>query len=747
MSDQHRHLTGQGRFVADERAGDALAMVILRSPVAHGRITALTAPEGVTMIAAADLAAAGVGPLACRAVIEGENGPMIEPRRPILAEDKVLYVGQPVAAVLAETEAAALDALDAVTLDIEPLPAITMPGEMQGADAPALHDAAPDNRSFAWSNGNAEETARLFAEAAHIVEATITHPRIAISPMEPRGCLASHGPDGFTITTPSQGVVALRRAFAQCIGVSEDRIRVVTRDVGGSFAAKIWPYPEHVLALYAARAMGRPVRWAGTRAEAFTGDAAGRGRIDRARLALDAGGRFLAFAIEATADMGAYLNTAAPGIVTTGAVRPFQQAYDIPGQHYRVTACFTNQVPTDAYRGAGKPESTTTLERLIDMAAARLGLDQVEIRRRNLLRPAALPYRTPMGETIDAGDFPALLDRLLVLADWAGLPARRADAERRGLRHGAAIGFAVHATGGSTAERSEVRALADGTIRVLTGSQDSGQGHAETLARVAARALDMPIERIRVVQGDSALIATGGGTGGSNLLPVTANTVHRAAHAMLDAARDRAAELLEVATADLAYGAGAFRVAGTDRVVGLARIAEAMEEEDGPGCVAALDFDGVHTTWPNACLAVEVALDPETGRAALTRTACVTDLGEVIDPDGALGQVQGGLAQAVGEALMEGMIVDPDGQPLTGSLMDYALPRADDLCALAHDWAPTDSPNSLIGAKGVGELISIGAPGVVMNAVLDAGGASAASIDRPLTAAKLWRVLRGTRAD
>ena len=367
---------------------------------------------------------------------------------------------------------------------------------------------------------------------------------------------------------------------------------MVTHDVGGSFAVKIWPYPEQVLALVAARRLGVPVRWTGTPSEAFIGDAAGRGRIDRGRLALDADGRFLAFEIEATADMGAFLHTVAPSIVTQGAVRPFGQVYDIPAQRYAVQAVFTNAVPTDAYRGAGKPESTGTLERLIDIAAGRLGIDPFELRRRNLIAPARLPLDTPMGETIDAGDFPALAARVHAAADWDGLAARKADSAARGRLRGGALSFHMHASGGSTAERSEVRALPDGTVRVRTGAQDSGQGHAAALARVAARALDLPEERIRVEQGDSAWLETGGGTGGSNLLPVAGPTVHRTALAMLDRARARAAGMLEAAEADLDYGGGVFRIVGTDRALGLAEVAAAMEEADAPGCVAGAGFPG-----------------------------------------------------------------------------------------------------------------------------------------------------------
>ena len=745
--DHHRLLAGQGRYVDDERRERALHMAVLRAPVAHGDIVALETAAAIGMpgvrlvLTAADLA--GTGPLTARAKVEG----MVEPRRPVLAEGRVLYVGQPVAAVVAETEAAALDALDAVVLDIAERPAVI--DVETAAEAEAIWAEAPGNRAFSWEKGNGDEAARLIAGAAHLVELTVAHPRIAVAPIEPRGCVAEHDPatGRFALTTPSQGVVSLRTALAACLGLPTDRLRVLTQDVGGSFAARIWPYPEHVLALMAARETGRPVRWTATRSDAFLGDVPGRARLDRAQLALDGQGRFLAFRIDALADMGAFLNTAAPGIVTQGAVRPFAQLYRIPGQHYRVQAVFTNAHPTDAYRGAGKPETTATLERLIDLAARELGLDPLELRERNLLRPDELPLTTPMGETMDAGDFPAVACAIRQAADWSGLVRRKAESAAKGLLRGAAIGFHLHATGGSVAERSEVRALPDGTVLVRTGTQDSGQSHRATLALVAAEALELPPERIRVEQGDSDALEVGGGTGGSNLMPVAGNTVHRTALAMLDRARALAAETLEAAEADIDYGAGTFRIAGTDRRVTLAEVAalaDADRAEDAPGCVAQLDFAGTHTTWPNGAFACEVEVDPETGAVRIDRFAGVDDLGRIFNPAAAEGQLHGGIAQGIGEALMEGIRLDATGQPLNASFMDSPLPRAADLPPIGIAWAETPSPNAPIGAKGVGELGSIGAPGVVVNAVLDAlAPLGVRHLDKPLTPLKIWSALQG----
>lgn len=759
-----RLLTGRGRYVEDLRPEGALTMAVLRAPAAHARLTRLDvaaarAADGVHLVlTAADLDRLGVGPMDARARIDNSDGsPMVEPLRPVLAGETVRYLGEPVAAVIAESEPAALDALEAIELDFDECPAVLDPEAALAEGETAGHGEAPGQVGLDWEKGDAEATARAFAEAAHVVELTVRHPRIAIAPLETRGCLGSFDAETgrYTLWTGSQGVVSLRSAMADYLDVPEDRVRVVTEDVGGSFAVKIWPYPEQVLVLAAARQTGRPVKWIASRSESMASDAMGRGRIDRAALALDADLRFTGFRIDALADVGAYWNAANASIVTLGACRVFGHCYRIPGLHYRVRGVFTNAVPTDAYRGAGKPETVSTLERLIDVAAVRLGVDRIELRRRNLVRPADLPYATAMEETYDGGDFSAVLERLAKDADLAGFARRRAESEARGLRRGLGLGLHLHATGGSTAERSEVRALGDGTVLVRTGTQDSGQGHRTALALVAAAALEIPAERIRVEQGDSDFLTKGGGTGGSNLLAIAGNTVHRTALQMLAQAKRVAAHLLEAAVEDVEYGGGSFRIAGTDRTLTLAEAAagwdrlppERRDGELGAGCMAQLDFEGVHTTFPNGGYAVEVELDPETGRVRVERWTGVDDLGRVINEPTARGQLHGGLAQEIGEILLERVHYDlGSGQLLTGSLMDYALPRADDVPFFDLAWAPTDSPHSPIGAKGVGEVSSIGGPGPLLNAVLDAlRPYGIEHLDPPLTSERVWRAIRAVR--
>jgi len=763
-----RLLTGRGRYVDDLRPDGALTMIVLRAPVAHGAITALDvesarAMPGVHLVlTAADLDGLGVGPMTARSRMANSDGTaMVEPDRPVLARDRVRYVGEPVAAVIADDEASALDALEAITVDYGDLPVVLDMDAAVADGSPLIWQQAPGNVGIDWHKGNPAETDRAFAEAAHVIELTVRHPRIAVVPVETRGCIGAFdggaGADGdrYTLWTPSQGVVSLRGAMADYLGVGQDRVRVITEDVGGSFAVKIWPYPEQVLVLAAARATGRPVKWISSRTEGMATDAMGRGRIDRAALALDADLRFTGFRIDALADVGAYWNAVNATIVTGGACRVFGHCYRIPGLLYRVRGVFTNAVPTDAYRGAGKPETVSTLERLIDVAADRLGIDRVELRRRNLVQPADLPYATAMGETYDGGDFPAVLDRILRDADWSGFARRRAASEARGMRRGLGLGLHLHATGGSVAERSEVRALPDGTVLVRTGTQDSGQGHRTALAIVASETLEIPVERIRVEQGDSDFLEKGGGTGGSNLLSIAGNTVHRTALQMLDQAKQVAAHLLEAAVPDIEYGFGEFRIAGTDRSIALGAVAagwdrippEQRDGELGSGCVAQLDFEGLHTTFPNGAYAVEVEVDPDTGKVRVERWTGVDDLGRVINEPTALGQLHGGIAQEIGEALLEDVHYDPEsGQLLSGSLMDYCLPRADDMPFFDLGWAPTASPNALIGAKGVGEVSSIGAPGPVMNAVLDAlRPLGVEHLDTPMTPERVWRAIQAAR--
>ncbi|MFK7963650.1 MAG: xanthine dehydrogenase family protein molybdopterin-binding subunit [Burkholderiaceae bacterium] len=750
-------LRGQGQFIDDENEDGQLVMAVLRSPVAHGLIRSLDVgrargmPGVRKVLIAHDLEQHGVGPLGCRASVTGDNGQeMHEPERTVLAEQKLVYVGQPIAVVVAQTHWQALDALDAITLDVDDLPVVN--DVTTAAEKPAIWPDVPGNCCFEWTHGNPKETSDLFDSADHVVELTVEHPRIAISPIETRGCLASFDRESgrYELITPSQGVVSIRASMADVLGVAPDKIRVITRDVGGSFAVKIWPYPEHVLALLAAKLTGCSVKWVCSRTESFGADAMGRARVDRARLALRQDGTFLAMQIDALADMGAFLNTAAPAIVTEGSVRTMGHSYRVPGLVYRVRAMLTNKTPVDAYRGAGKPETVGTIERLIDVAAQELGFDRFELREQNLITAAEIPYQSPIGVTYDAGDFVTVGSQIKAHSDWNGAEQRKRESEARGLLRGIGLGFYVHITGGSPNERSEVRALADGTILVRTGTQDSGQGHRTALAMVAAQTLDLPLEAIRVEQGDSDWLEKGGGTGGSNLMAIAGNTVYRTSQQMLEQARAIAAELMETAASDLEYKRGCFTIVGTDQFRTLAELAIGFEQMPaseqtpamGAGCISQGDFEGVHATVPNGAYVFEIEVDPQTGVVRIDRITGVNDLGHVVNAQTTDGQLQGAIAQAVGEVLMEAVAYDEHGQITNGSLMDYALPRADDLPSMKLSLAGTGSPQSALGVKGVGEVASIGAPGALINAVHDAlSGYSIRHIDMPLTPLKVWQAI------
>jgi carbon-monoxide dehydrogenase large subunit len=754
-----RLLTGRGCFIDDLLPVGTAHSVVYRSPIAHGRIQTLgleaarSVPGVLAVYTQSHLDANSGGPLRARTSVTSSDGQaMIEPERSVLARDMVKYVGHPVAFIVGETLQATLDGVDAIDAVYGDLPTVIGCEAALAKASPAIWPQAPDNVSFRWELGNGDAAETAIANADHVVRLTVHHPRLVVAPVEPRGALGQHDAETgrFTLTTPSQGTVALRAAMAESLGCAEEQVRVLTQDVGGSFAVKIWPYPEQVLCLFAARDLDRPVKWIATRSETTLCDAQGRGRVDHATLALDDSGRILAFRVDAVGDLGAYLNSVAPSTFTGGACRTFGHNYRIPALHYRVRAVFTNAPPTDAYRGAGKPESVGTLERLLDHAARKLGLDRIALRQRNMIRPDEIPYSTAMGEEFDAGDFSGIFDKALLAADWDGFEARKKASEAKGRLLGRAAGIHMHASGGSVAERTQVRALPDGTIRVRTSSQDSGQAHGETLAQVVAESLGISPERVKVEQGDSDVLLVGGSTGGSNLLPVSANTAHRSALVMIERAREMASGVLEAAVQDIEYQSGSLRISGTDRSISLAElVARLPDSPDTPvgheqpaGCVGEVTFKGKHTTFPNGAYVIEAEVDPETGGITIARITGVDDLGRIIHPQSATGQIMGGLAQAAGEVLMEGMVFDGSGQPLSGSMMDYAVPRADDLPMFNLDWAPTDSPNSLLGVKGVGELSSIGGPGPISNAVHDAlAPLGVTHLDIPLTPEKIWRAI------
>ncbi len=753
--EDERLLRGRGRFVDDLRGDGEAHACAARSPLAHATIRSLDVaaaaamPGVATVLTAGDADVAALGPLPSTTPVTGRDGhAMVEPPRPVLASREVKFVGEAIALVVADTPAQAQQAAEAVAVEFDELPAVAEPLAALAAGAPRVWAQAAENVSFEWVAGDAEAVEAALARADHVVAVRVVHPRLAVAALEPRALLAQHDAASatYTLHVPTQGVHAVRDVLADAVlRIPRERLRVVTPDVGGSFGMKIVPYPEYALALVAARRIARPVKWTASRTESFLTDTQGRARVDDVTLALDRNGRMLALKIDAVADLGAYLSTVGPYVPTAGAVRVLGHSYRIGAVAYRVRGVFTNAAPVDAYRGAGKPECVASLERVIDVAARRLRLDRIKLRRRNLVRPADLPYATPLGETYDSGDYPALLERVLALADWDGFASRAEAAHARARLRGIGVGMYVHATGGSTAEVSEVRAEQDGSVTVLSGTQASGQGHETVLAQIAAECLEIPHERIRVVQGDTNRVAAGGGTGGSSLLAIAGNTLTRAAAAMVERGRGIAAARLEVAALDVEYGAGEFRVAGTDRVLSLAQVAAVPEAagEGGSGCVGRAAFEGRHTTYPSGAYVAEVEVDPETGAVVLAAFSGVDDLGRILHRALALGQLHGGLAQGVGEAMMESVSYDPDGaQLLTATFLDYWLPRAADLPCFALEQRATPSTANALGVKGAGEVSAIGAPGAVINAVVHALECYGVDeLDMPATPRRVWEAI------
>lgn len=735
--EDHRFLTGRGRFVDDLPFPDALHAHILRSPYAHARILSIDVQEAravagvVAVYTAADLKRDGIGTLPCRTPVTSRDGSAMQaPDRPLLADEVVRFVGDGVAMVVASRADIARDAAERIEVDYAPLDACT-------------DVRASRQRCFDWETGDAAAVEAAFAKADRICTLDVVNNRIVINPIETRSAVAEYETqsDRYTLYTQTQGVHSLRKALAESVlGVDLHRLRVVTNDVGGSFGMKIFTYPAQALVLYAARRLQKPVKWVGDRSDAFLTDAHGRDHFHHAEIALDARGRFLALRTHVWANLGAYLSNAAPSIPTDALQRVFGHVYAIPALYLRVEGMLTHTTPVDAYRGAGKPEIITTVERLIDRAAIETGIDRVRLRRINLVPSSAMPYTTALGRVYDCGDFEAVMDQALALSDWSGFGERRRESASRGDWRGIGLSLWLHATGGNPSEVSQVE-LQGESIIVRTGTQSTGQGHETAFALLVADRLQIPHERVRVVQGDTDAIASGGGTGGSSSLPIGATTIVRATEQMLEQAREAAAEMLEAAALDLEYGNGRFAITGTDLSVGLFDVGSRLDEQQPHSCIGESAFEGEHGTYPNGAYICEVSIDGDTGQVGIESFTCVDDLGTVLHSAIATGQVIGGVVQGIGQALLERTVYDADsGQLLTGSFMDYGLPRADDLPVFTSVLTGKPSLNNPLGMKGAGEVGPIGAPAAVINAVVDA--LDGRDVEMPATPETVWRVMR-----
>ncbi|HTT80382.1 MAG TPA: xanthine dehydrogenase family protein molybdopterin-binding subunit [Stellaceae bacterium] len=752
-------LRGEGHYSDDfSRKGQAYC-VIVRSPYAHGLIrhidtsAARRVPGVLAVYTAAALAAGGIEVMPARQAMNNRDGtPMRHPDRAVLAVDKVRHVGEAVAAVIADTLAAAKDGAEAVALDIAPLPAVSEPSRADATDAPLLYDDAPGNIGVDFQFGDSAAVAAAFAKAAHVTRLRLRNNRVVINPIEPRAALAEYDAarQHFTLHIGCQGVFGFRNYVAQVMGLGRDKVRVVTERVGGSFGMKQANMPEHFCILHAARELGRPVKWTDERSGSFVSDTHGRDADFAAELALDRDGHFLAVRLTGYGNLGAAYG--APGPPTRNAVRNTLGVYRTPLIEVSTKCVFTTTTPVGAYRGAGRPEANYYMERLVETAAREMGIDRVELRRKNHIPAAAMPYKAPNGTTYDSGDFTALLDQAVRLADWDGFAARQAASRARGRLRGRGISDYLELTGPGGREMGGIRFEANGDVTIITGTLDYGQGHWSPFAQVLAQRLGIPFHRIRLLQGDSDELIMGGGTGGSKSMIVSGNAIVQASQKVIEQGKQIAAHVLEAAAADIEFRGGRFVIAGTDRSLGLMDLAARLHAGMTlpPELPQSLDvaeiYDGPASAFPNGCHIAEVEVDPDTGWVDVVKYTFVNDFGVVINPLLVNGQAHGGIVQGIGQALREATVYDSDGQLLTGSYMDYAMPRADDAPHFVHDFHPVPATTNPLGAKGCGEAGCAGALPSVINALVDAlSEFGIGHIDMPATPERVWRAIRAAR--
>jgi aerobic carbon-monoxide dehydrogenase large subunit len=751
-------LRGEGRYADDVNlAGQAYA-VMVRSREAHGLIRRIDGAEArarpgvLAVYTGADLRA--YGPLKPAILVPNRDGsPMHPPPRPALPTERVRFAGEAVAFVVASTPTQAKDAAEAVIVEIDPLPVVTTPEAATAAGAPQLHPEAPGNVAVDYHYGDSTAVEAAFARAAHVTRLRLVNNRIVINPLEPRSAVAHYaaGEDRWTLHLGCQGVFGLRNTLARdVLAVPPERVRVLTGNVGGSFGMKASVFPEYVCLLHAARALDRPVKWTDERSESFLSDHHGRDHVMNAELALDAAGHFLALRLTGHGNAGAFVVATLP--YTVNAVKNVVSVYRVPLLDVSTKGIFTNTTPTGAYRGAGRPEGNYYMERLIDRAAFEMGIDRVELRRRNHIRAEEMPFKAASGMSYDSGEFTAVLDEALSIADWNGFAARREQSLARGKLRGRGIGSYLEVTAPPSKELGGIRFEADGGVTIVTGTLDYGQGHASPLAQVLVERLGIPFERIRLLQGDSDALAIGGGTGGSRSMMASGTALVEASEQVVQRGKEIAGFVLEAATADIVFARGRFAIAGTDRSIGLLELAAQLRAglRLPPELPRSLDVAHVSnnppSAFPNGCHIAEVEVDPETGMVAVVGYAMVNDFGTLINPPLAEGQAHGGIVQGIGQALLERTIHDAAGQLLTGSYVDYAMPRANDAPMFRFASHPVPAKTNVLGVKGCGEAGCAGSLPAVMNALVDALSAYGVDhIDMPATPERVWRAITAAR--
>jgi carbon-monoxide dehydrogenase large subunit len=764
--EDQRFITGKGHYVDDvNRPGQTYAFFV-RSPHAHARIgrvetvAAAGMPGVLAVLTGAELAADKIGNLICGWMIHSKDGsPMKMAPHPAMASSKACHVGDAVAVVIAEALAQARDAAERVAVDYEVLPAVIDPAKAQ--QAPAIHDGAPNNTIYQWHLGDPAATDAAFRGAQHVTRLDIVNNRLVPNALEPRAAIGEYdsGNDSFTLWNTTQNPHVARLVISAFVGIApEHKLRVIAPDVGGGFGSKIFIYPEEIVALWASKRVDRPVKWVADRSEAFVTDAHGRDHVTHAEMAFDAAGRITGLRVRTIANLGAYMSTFSSSVPTYLYATLLSGQYDIPQIYCEVDAVYTNTVPVDAYRGAGRPEATFVVERLVEVGARELGIDPAELRRRNFIKQ--FPHQTPVIMTYDAGDYHASLKKALELADYKGFGRRRRESSRCGKLRGIGLSAYIEACGiapsqavGSLGagvglwESAEVRVNPTGSVEVLTGSHSHGQGHETTFAQIVSERLGIPIDTVSVIHGDTDKVQFGMGTYGSRSGAVGMSALVKALDKVEAKARKVAGHLLEAAEDDIEFKDGRFTVAGTDKAAAWGEVAlnayiahKFSGQELEPGLKEGAFYDPTNFTFPAGCHICEIEIDPETGVAEIVGWVAVDDFGVVINPMIVEGQVHGGIAQGVGQAMLENAVYDEDGQLVSGSFMDYSIPRADDLPSFTIGMTSTKCPSNPLGIKGCGEAGAIAAPAAVINAITDAIGAE--DLSMPATPQAVWAALR-----
>ena len=760
-SEDPKLVRGEGCYADDFNRPGQIYAVIVRSREAHGILRAISTdaakamPGVLGIYTAADLSA--YGPLKCNMPLKSRDGsPIRYTPRTALAGDKVRYVGDPVVCVVAETVAQAKDAAEAVAIDIDPMPVVLTPSDAVKAGAPLVFDAVPNNIALDYHYGDAAKVAEAFAKAKHVTRLETSNQRMVVNAMEPRAAIGEYdtASDKWTLYSTSQGVHGMKTSLMDILSAPADKVRVVTGQVGGSFGMKASVYPEYICILHAARVLGCPVKWTDERSGSFLSDHHGRAQDMVMEMAFDENAHILAIRLTGYGNMGGYLAQFGPLLPTGNQVKNIASIYRTPLIEVATKCVFTNTNFVSAYRGAGRPEGNYYIERTLDLAASELGIDRIDLRKRNMIRKSDLPFKAASDMTYDCGDFLGVLKQALDAADYAGFNKRRRESRKRGLLRGFGIGCYLEVTAAPGKELGAIHFEADGTVTIITGTLDFGMGHATTYAQILTDLLGVPFDRIRMIEGDSDRMAFGGGSGGSRSVMFVGAALTESAAIVIDRGKQIASHVLEASASDIEFTAGRFVISGTDRSIGLielaSRLRDGLKLPDGVPSSLNIDHivkDPVPSAFPNGCHIAEVEVDPETGAVQVVRYSAVNDLGTIVNPLLVEGQIQGGVVQGLGQVLLENAVYNSDGQLVTGSFMDYAMPRAHDtpmINVLSH---PVPTKSNPLGAKGCGEAGTSGGLPSVANAVVDAlSEFGIKHLEMPMTPARIWQTIQDAKA-